>query len=50
MPVNDINRRTSRSRGLLFYRLLKQALVTRPVTYADVVGYVKKTVKTTKWS
>jgi hypothetical protein len=26
------NRRTSRSRGLLFYRLLQQAVVTSPVT------------------
>ena len=45
--VFRFNRRTSRSRGLLFHRLLKQALVTQPVTYADVVGYVKKPVKTT---
>jgi transposase-like protein len=30
------NRRTSRSRGLLFYRLLEQALVTEPVTYAQI--------------
>lgn len=28
------NRRTSRSRGLLFYRLLEQAVVTDPATYA----------------
>lgn len=32
------NRRTSRSRGLLFYRLLEQAVVTEPTTYQDIVG------------
>lgn len=32
------NRRTSRSRGLLFYRLLEQATVTGPVTYGEVVA------------
>lgn len=31
------NRRASRSRGLLFYRLLEQAVVTDPVTYGEVV-------------
>ena len=31
------NRRTSRSRGLLFYRLLEQAARHEPVTYRDVV-------------
>ena len=31
------NRRTSRSRGLLFYRLLEQAVVTEPTTYRDIV-------------
>jgi len=35
--VFRFNRRTSGSRGLLFYRLLQQAVVTGPVTYADVV-------------
>lgn len=30
------NRRTSRSRGMLFYRLLQQAAATTPVTYADI--------------
>jgi transposase-like protein len=30
------NRRSSRSRGLLFYRLLEQALVTNPVTYRTI--------------
>ena len=34
------NRRTSRSRGLVFRRLLEQAVVTAPVTEADVTyGY-----------
>ena len=32
------NRRTSRSRGLLFYRLLEQAADSAPVTYGAVVG------------
>jgi transposase-like protein len=32
------NRRTSRSRGLLFYRLLEQAVVTQPVTYQRIVA------------
>jgi transposase-like protein len=34
------NRRTSRSRGLVFHRLLEQAVVTSPITDADVThGY-----------
>jgi transposase-like protein len=32
------NRRTSRSRGLVFRRLLEQAVVTGPVTESDVTG------------
>ena len=32
------NRRTSRSRGLLFYLLLEQAVVTEPVPYRSMVG------------
>lgn len=32
------NRRTSRSRGLLFYRLLEGAVVTSPVTYHNIVA------------
>jgi hypothetical protein len=35
--VFRFNRRTSRSRGLLFYRLMQQAVVTNPVTYQDVI-------------
>jgi transposase-like protein len=30
------NRRTSRSRGLLFYRLIQQSAVAAPATYADI--------------
>lgn len=36
--VFRFNRRTSRSRGMLFYRLLQQAVATAPVTYGDVVS------------
>ena len=32
------NRRTSRSRGLLFYRLIEQAMLIEPVTYSDITG------------
>jgi transposase-like protein len=32
------NRRTSRSRGLLFYRLVQQAVATDPVPYRSLVG------------
>lgn len=32
------NRRSSRSRGLLFYRLLEQAVVTKPTTYRNIAG------------
>lgn len=35
--VFRFNRRTSRSRGLLFYRLLQQAVMTKPVTYGKIV-------------
>jgi transposase-like protein len=30
------NRRKSKSRGLLFYRLLEQAVITIPLTYDDI--------------
>ena|SRR5665648_10442 len=34
------NRRTSRSQGLVFRRLLEQAVITGPVTQADIIyGY-----------
>lgn len=32
------NRRTSRSRGLLFYRLMEQAVAVPPTPYRDIVG------------
>lgn len=32
------NRRTSRARGLLFYRLLEQAVVTNPASYDQIAG------------
>ena len=44
--VFRFNRRTSSSRGLLFYRLLCQAVATDPVTYADVVGGASRKVET----
>ena len=36
--VFRFNRRTSKSRGLLFYRLLQQAIVTPPVTYKKIIA------------
>lgn len=30
------NRRSSRSRGMLFYRLMQQAVIASPVTYTDI--------------
>ena len=36
------NRQTSRSRGLHFYRLLEQSVVTKLVTYPDNVDLPKK--------
>ena len=35
--VFRFNRRTSASRGMLFYRLLQQSVATEPVTYENVV-------------
>ena len=35
--VFRFNRRSSSSRGMLFYRLLQQAVVTEPLTYDSVV-------------
>jgi transposase-like protein len=40
--VFRFNRRTSGSRGMLFYRLLQQAVTTAPVTYEDVVRKAPK--------
>jgi transposase-like protein len=39
------DRRTSASRGMLFHRLLQQAVVTGPVTYEGVVRPLSKTTK-----
>lgn len=39
--VFRFNRRTSLSRGMLFYQLLEQAVMTAPVTYKQVVGPAK---------
>lgn len=36
--VFRFNRRTSNSRGLLFYRLMTQAISTDPVTYDDIIN------------
>jgi hypothetical protein len=35
--VFRFNRRTSRSRGLLFYRLMQQAVITDPVIYTNLI-------------
>ena len=35
------NRRTSRSRGLLFYRLLQQAVLTERLTYNQIAARAK---------
>jgi transposase-like protein len=43
--VFRFNRRTSGSRGMLFYRLLQQAVITDPVTYDDVVKRAPKESK-----
>ena len=43
--VFRFNRRTSSSRGMLFYRLLQQAVVTEPVTYDSVVRPLPKPPK-----
>lgn len=36
--VFRFNRRTSRSRGLLFYRLLQQCVITEPAPFKNLVG------------
>ena len=43
--VFRFNRRASRSRGLLFYRLLEQAVVTDPLTYRGVVDHIPKSAE-----
>ncbi len=42
------NRRASRSRGMLFYRLMAQAVHTPPVTYNDVAQ--KRRPQSSRWS
>jgi len=44
------NRRTSRSRGMLFYRLIEQAVATEPVTYRDITGGTKSPSPLGMWS
>jgi transposase-like protein len=44
------NRRSSRSRGLLFYRLLEQAVVTDPVTYHAITATGPTTRSRRRWS
>ena len=44
--VFRFNRRTSSSRGMLFYRLMQQAVVTDPVTYADIVLSAEEAAQT----
>ena len=48
--VFRFNRRTSNSRGMLFYRLLQQAVVTKPVTYRDITQTTQETVESAEWS
>ena len=36
------NRRNSKSRGLLFYRLLQQAVQTQPAPYLQLVGRAER--------
>ena len=43
--VFRFNRRTSRSRGLLFYRLLQQAVMTKPVIYEKIIAASRKSKK-----
>ena len=38
------NRRTSRSRGLLFYRMLEQAMLAEPLTYAQIAHQRKHNI------
>ena len=46
--VFRFNRRTSSSRGMLFYRLFQQAVATQPVTYAQVASRTKPAKRKTK--
>ena len=42
------NRRTSKSRGKLFYRPMQQAVITEPATYAAMVAPSKRSPKETQ--
>ena len=42
------NRRTSKSRGKLFYRLMQQAVATEPITYAEIVAPDKRSSQGTQ--
>ncbi|MBF0418598.1 MAG: transposase [Magnetococcales bacterium] len=42
------NRRTSKARGMLFYRLLQQAVVTQPAPYRSLVANPGRKVRKTK--
>jgi len=48
--VFRFNRRSSTSCGMLFYRLLQQAVVTEPVTYEGIVHPAPKVGKVAEWS
>lgn len=48
--VFRFNRRTSSSRGMLFYRLMQQAVATDPVTYADIVLPAEEPAEMVEWS
>jgi hypothetical protein len=48
--VFRFNHRTSRSRGMLFYRLLQQAVVTNPLTYGDIVLPAEEPAEVGEWS
>ena len=43
--VFRFNRRNSRSRGLLFYRLLQQAVMTKPVIYEKIIAAPRNSKK-----
>ena len=45
--VFRFNRRSSGSRGMLFYRLLQQAVVTKPVTYRDIAQTTQEMAEST---
>ena len=48
--VFRFNRRTSNSRGILFYWLLLQSVITQPVTYRDIIHPAQATTESAYWS